>query len=854
MNSPEKKIIKIPELSLVLLIGISGSGKSTFAKQHFKPTEVLSSDYCRALVSDDPNDQTATKDAFDVLSYIASKRLAAGKLTVIDATNVQQDARKGLIHLARSFHCIPVAIVLNPPEKICVDRNKARGDRNFSEHVIKQQSSQLKSSLAHLKAEGFRDVCILNSLEQIDSVVIEKVRLWNDLKHEHGPFDIIGDVHGCFEELSELLRSLGYIINYNERYVVSHPHGRKAIFLGDLVDRGPNTPDVLELVMDMVEAGAALCVPGNHDAKLMRKLRGQTVTVSHGMQESLDQLEGKSKAFVQRVISFIDNLVSHYVFDDGKLVAAHAGLKEEYQGRGSKTVREFALYGETTGETDEYGLPVRYVWAKDYRGKAMVVYGHTPNPTSEWLNNTINIDNGCVFGGKLTALRYPEKELISVTAKLVYTEPKKPLLVEIGRDKVRARNDVLSLSDVLGKRIITTRLHNNLTILEENSIAALEVMSRYAINPKWLIYLPPTMSPTETSDDPHYLEHPNESFRYYQNNRVSKVICQEKHMGSRAIVIICKDKNVVKDRFGVDEDVLGVCYTRTGRNFFAEANIEVQFLKKVHEAVGRGGLWEKLKTDWICFDCELMPWSAKAQQLIREQYAAVGAAAQSSLSMSVQLLEKAVAKYPEIETLYEKFTSRSKMVDHYIQAYERYCWPIQSMDDYKLAPFHILATEGNVHQEKNHGWHMDVIDQLIDSSEGTFFKKTECKVVEVDDKQSCEEAADWWLRLTEQGSEGMVVKPYDFTVVGSHGLIQPGLKCRGREYLRIIYGPEYTSQENLERLKNRNIGKKRSLALREYALGFEALERFVRKEPLYKFHEAVFGVLALESEPIDPRL
>lgn len=850
----EQNIIKIPELSLVLLIGVSGSGKSTFAAKHFKPTEVISSDHCRALVSDDPNDQSATNDAFDVLAYIASKRLAAGKLTVIDATNVQPDSRQNLLHLAKKFHCIPVAIVIDTPEKQCIERNKSREDRNFGDHVIKQQSNQLKRSLQYIKKEGFRDVYKLETPDQIESTVIQRMKLWNDLKHEHGPFDIIGDIHGCFEELSELLNTLGYVIHHDSKFVVSHPQGRKVIFLGDLVDRGPNTPAVLKLAMDMTEAGIAFCVPGNHDIKLMKKLKGQDVKVAHGMQDSLDQLEREPNDFIQRVIRFIDGLVSHYVLDEGKLVVAHAGMKEHYQGRGSNTVRAFALYGETTGEIDEYGLHVRYDWANEYRGKALVVYGHTPVPTSDWLNHTLNIDNGCVFGGKLTALRYPEKELVSVASKKMYAKPVKPFLTEDSDHSFPSGNDLLDLSDVLGKRIVSTRLHHNVTLLEENSIAALEVMSRFAIDPKLLIYLPPTMSPTETSDDPKYLEHPNDSFKFYRKNKISKVICQEKHMGSRAIVVICKDTHVVKFRFGVDEDRLGICYTRTGRNFFTDTQIESQFLHKIHTAVGKADLWTQLNTDWICLDCELLPWSAKAQELIKEQYAAVGAAAQSSLSMTVQLLEKTLKKHSEIADLHSKFTSKLERIEDYIRSYQRYCWPVTSIEDYKLAPFHVLASEGCVHIEKDHGWHMDIIRQLV-AVDSTFFKETPSKIVHIEDPASCESAVNWWLELTEeQGGEGFVVKPYDFTVVGSHGLVQPGLKCRGREYLRIIYGPEYTTQENLERLKVRNVAKKRSLALREYALGIEALERFVKKEPLYKYHEAVFGVLALESEPIDPRL
>jgi protein phosphatase len=265
--------------------------------------------------------------------------------------------------------------------------------------------------------------------------------------------------------------------------------------------------------MESVKAGSALCVPGNHDVKFMRKIWGKDVQITHGLAESLAQFEAYEQhypGFSRVAAEFIDDLVSHYVLDDGKLVVAHAGMKESMQGRGSGAVREFALFGETTGETDEFGLPIRYNWAAEYRGAAMVVYGHTPVPEPEWLNRTINIDTGCVFGGKLTALRYPEKELVSVPAKQTYAESRKPFLpTEIQAPALSAQqqhDDLLDLADVTGKRIVSTRLHGNVTIREENATAALEVMSRFAANPKWLIYLPPTMSPSETSHAPGLLE------------------------------------------------------------------------------------------------------------------------------------------------------------------------------------------------------------------------------------------------------------------------------------------------------------------------------------------------------------
>jgi protein phosphatase len=848
--------ITIPELSLVVLVGASGCGKSSFARAHFKQTEILSSDFCRGLVSDDENAQTATNDAFDVLHYIARKRLAASRLTVVDATNVQPEARKPLVALAREFHVLPVAIVLNLPEKLCHERNQNRPDRQFGPHVVRNQSQQLRRSIRGLEREGFRHVFVLSTPDEVSAITITRQPLWNNLKHEHGPFDIIGDVHGCYEELCALLNELGYRLENDPQGLKAvPPDRRRAIFVGDLVDRGPRIPEVLRLAMRMVEEGTAFCVPGNHDMKLMRKLKGRDVQLTHGLADSVAQLDKETAVFKQQVVTFLDDLVSHYIFDDGKLVVAHAGMKEEMQGRGSGKVRDFALYGETTGETDEYGLPVRYNWAAEYRGKAMVVYGHTPVGEPEWLNRTINIDTGCVFGGKLTALRYPERELVSVPALRTYYESAKPFLKrEEAAPALTAQqqlDDVLDIEDVIGKRIIHTRLHRNITIREENATTALEVMSRFAANPKWLIYLPPTMSPSETSKKDDLLEHPDEAFAYYFHEGVHKVVCEQKHMGSRAVVIVCRDTNAARKRFGVEGEV-GVCYTRTGRRFFNEVSLEAQFLDRIRSAVDKAGIWEALKSDWVCLDCELMPWSAKAQELLRQQYAPTGAAARAAFPITIAALGQA-QQIPGVAPLLESHKERSKAADHYIDAYRRYCWTVNSLSDLKLAPFHILASEGVVHTTRDHVWHMETIAKICQEAPELLLA-TSFQVVDLTNGSEQTKGIRWWEELTNRGGEGMVVKPVEFVTKGHKGLVQPAVKVRGREYLRIIYGPEYTLPENLQRLKSRGLGAKRSLALRELALGLEALERFVQHEPLRRVHECVFGVLALESEPVDPRL
>lgn len=252
-----------------------------------------------------------------------------------------------------------------------------------------------------------------------------------DQREDSGPFDIIGDVHGCAGELEKLLIKLGYTVSWRGEpsapsVAVSAPYRRRVVFVGDLVDRGPRAPDALRIVMSMVEAGIAFVVPGNHDVKFQRWLDGKDVKPSHGLDRTIAQMETQPKAFKTEVREFLKRLPIYLWLDGGKLAVAHAGIKEHMLGRVSGEIRRFCLYGETSGETDKFGLPIRYHWAAHYRGNTVIVYGHTPVPDADWVNNTICIDTGCCFGGKLTALRWPEREIVTVPAADVYTMPVRP--------------------------------------------------------------------------------------------------------------------------------------------------------------------------------------------------------------------------------------------------------------------------------------------------------------------------------------------------------------------------------------------------------------------------------------------
>jgi protein phosphatase len=838
------KEIILPEPSLILLIGPSGSGKSTFARHHFAASEIISSDQCRAMIGDDASDQSVTSYAFELLRDITEKRMLLRKLVVVDATNVQAASRKKLLELARKYHYLANAIVFDLPTSELLTRNLQRSPYSLAPQLVKSQSEQLKHSLKSLDREGFRFIHVFNSPFTQEEVKISRQKLWNNREHDCGPFDIIGDVHGCYDELVQLLEKCGYQLQDSPPFV-THPNGRRLIFVGDLVDRGPDSPKVLRLVMNLVAAGMALCVPGNHEIKLLRKLQGRKVKVTHGLEQTMQQLADETPEFLKEIARFIDGLVSHYVLDHGKLVVAHAGLREDLQGRSSGIVRNFCLYGETTGELDGYGLPVRYDWSSHYRGKAMVVYGHTPVSEASWINNTICIDTGCVFGGHLTALRYPERDCLQVKSQKVYCEPIKPVV----HDVPLARPLTLDIQDVMGRRRIETS-RRTITIEEEQAAAAFEAINRFGIDPRWLIYLPPTMSPP-VSHPSIVLEHPLEAFQYYSKRRVGSLMCQEKHMGSRAIFIVGRDCEAIQKRFGMKVEHPGTCYTRKGRRFFLSREHEVQVVEQLRDAIDQAGIFDLLNTDWLCLDSEVLPWSYKSEQLIRHQYAATATAGIMSLERATAALSR--LRHIEGQSVHEHFRQRLEHIRKYQEAYNRYCWPVNGVRDLRIAPFQVMAGEGMVFANHSSQWHMDICDRLVQAN-NSLFKPTQRYCLDLNSAGDREKAVNWWEQLTRNGAEGMVVKPLDPLSREQFGNVLPAIKCRGPEYLRIIYGPEYLMPEHMELLRSRSLKAKRDTALQEFILGIEALERFTKKAPFHEVHQCVFGILALEHRALDPRL
>jgi len=848
------KTITVTEPGLVLLVGCIGSGKTTLANRLFARHEIVSLDDYREVVSGNRRDLSATRDASAIAAEIVERRLKRRLLTVVDATNVRSEDRRVWTEIAARTHSLVTAIVLDPGQGHCQRAAEARDGEFYSPKAVAQQHSTLARDRRRLKYDGIRNIINLDDPADIASVTLVRRPTWNDLRNEHGPFDIIGDIHGMTDELEQLLGKLGWKIDWVDGGSgpypnLHHPEGRKLVFVGDACDRGPRSLDALLIMESAVTSGSGFAVASNHDDRLKRWLMGRDVTVSHGLDTTIAEFDGKSEEFRQRIAKFIDGLQGHLVLDRGRLAVAHAGLREDMILGASKDVRQFAVFGPMATPGRD-GKPVRVDWADEYRGATSIVYGHTVVDEPVWHNRTINIDTGAVFGGSLSALRWPEKEVVSIPASAAYATLDSPPFSRKKSDDP----SLIRFSDVSGKKHVETSLMGRITVDANHMSGALEHMTRHTIDPRWLVYIPPTMSPVESSSEGDFLEHPDQAFDYYRRQGITDVVVEAKHMGSRALALVCRDTETARDRFGATDGSIGHVWSRSGRAFFNEADRKT-VLGAISDAAGRS-LFGSLSSDWLLLDCEIMPWNAKATDLIEKQFAPTGKAA----SMSALRATDALRRFQErgiggLEGLSAHYWQRFENACNFDQVWRKYCWEAPSVSDIRIAPFHVLASEGRVHHTVRHVDHLAWIDALVAAQQGSILQRTEHLAVDLSDEASMERARQMWLSRTSEGAEGIVVKPHTFSISkGERSLIQPALKVRGRNYLRIIYGPDYDLPENLTRLRDRAIGSKRQRALSQSALGIEGLERLVRGEPIHRIHECVFASVALDSDPLDPRL
>lgn len=861
--------INLPHAGIVLLVGPSNSGKTTLInqlmqEQQIYASEVVSSDQFRVLVSDvefiDWNRrpkyeadalfneyQQISKEAFEAMDYIIAKRCRLNKLTFIDATHLRDYEREKYLQMAKRYHVPAIAIVLNLAETELLRRDLER-DFPRGKNRIKQQYQHFKKTLRSIKKEGFRR-CYIFGEEELQ--VLNVNRLGNPLLIDVGNgIDFIGDIHGCFEEFSEILSKLGYIEN-EEGYFI-HPEGRKILSLGDVMSRGPRSIETLQFFQKHVAAGLAYMIDSNHGWKIARWLDGNNVTLAHGdenVKAEFDEYEGKfGKDEADRLKEQIRDMLleakSHYIIQKNGVnvaVAVHAGIKDHYIGKQSPRISDFCRYGDSDG-LDENGKPVRKDWSIAHQSSELILWGHDPRTQPLLVNNTLNIDQGVVFGGNLTAYCFPERKFVSVKAKADYANVSDNPLKVLESKRLAPPN----IAKFLEGYSVLTELYGEIAIYADSTKSALDDLSHYTLPLEEIVYLPPTMSPTpKPSSLAGYLEHPIEAFEYYQANGVDTMVVEKKHMGSRGILFLFKNKEIAKEYIG--RETLGSIYTRTGRAFFKK-ELEEQILQVLN--IDLSGYFEKYNTDFVLMDAEILPWNLKAKELIMNQYAHVGEMALLDRSKLLEQLKKALDNGKDVSSWLEETDEKIRNAQVFNEVYQKYCWETEGLAGIQIAPFHTLAHSNETFFDKPHTWHMEKNKEF--SVLSNLFVETEYRIV--NDEDSMKSAIKWWEEMTEDGHEGFVVKPESYVARHKGKLLQPAIKVRGRKYLHIIYGIDYLQPENLARLKQRNAGKKQRNALKEFALGVEAVNRFVRRESLERYHECVLGVLALESDPIDPRL
>lgn len=844
--------ITVPSIGLVLMVGASGSGKSRLAARLFDRSEIVELDRFREMVSGDRSDQSATEDASAVAAELVERRLRRRLLTVIDATNVRSEDRRRWTQIAARTHSLVTAIVLDPGMGFCQKSAEARDGTLYNPRSVAQQQGLLSRDRGKLsRSDGVRNVVTLSSPEEAEAATLRRCDTYNDKRSISGPLDIIGDVHGMTDELETLLAELGWSVVWTgegeERVpVLSHPDDRTLVFLGDMTDRGPRPRDALLIMEAAVTSGRGFAVESNHDDRFKRWLQGRDTSLTHGIDTSISDFEGTSEAYRRRIADVIDALPAHLVFAGGKLAVAHAGLREDMVLGASPEMREFAVFGPKSPPGPD-GKSERVDWADSYRGRTKIVYGHTVVDEAVWHNRTICLDTGAVFGGALTALRWPEDVIVSLPAAKAYAQLDRPAFSR----KNKRDPAVIGLKDVSGKKHVETAT-GRVTVEADHMSGALEHMSRFAIDPRWLVYIPPTMSPVESSSG-EFLEHPDQAFDYYRKQGVTELVVETKHMGSRALALVCRDPEVAARRFGVEDGHSGHVWSRSGRAFFDDDQRRA-VVSALATAASRS-LFDELRSDWLLLDAEIMPWNTKATDLIERQFAPTGRAAQMGGNLALDALARFAARgVADVSPLQSRLARRVDNASRFDAVWRGYCWDVPDLDALRVAPFHVLASEGRVHHGTRHNEHLRWIETLVDPDRPGMIVGTPHLRVDLSDPATVDAAIETWERETAVGAEGVVVKPHTFSTRGERGLVQPALKVRGRDYLRIIYGPDYDLPENLSRLRDRSINAKRNRAMKQSALGIEGLERLVRREPVRSVHECVFATIALDSDPLDPRL
>jgi protein phosphatase len=833
-------ILRLPKFSALAVLAPTAFPVAEWARRHFDPQICLDPSDCQQLLGVAAVPPSA--DAYALVTQAFQLRLAAGKTTVLLQAPLDQSGRQFIRSACRKYHTQLLVLSIELPEDELAALAPA-----YDRALWAREQDLLEQNLQFLDKEGIQQHFRIRSSAELAALQVEWQPLPCDRSELAGPFDLIGSLHGCHAELLALLAKLGYDRAHDpDGLLPLHPQGRLPVFLGDMADRGPGSAQALALVKAMTTAGKALTVLGNQDRALLEFLRAEPDGDPGELALWWSQASPAEKS---ATLAWIAALPSHLVLDGGRLVAVHGGIQAEMIGRHTQPITAFCTFGSTPSEHNAVQKEPLASWVEDIPAGTTVVFAHQPLVDAVDAGRYVAVDTACLYGGQLSAFRYPEREFVQVPAETAHETATWPALAAPQAPlHAAAERWLLPDEHFNGRFLVQTTSGFTFTTTEAQYNVVTEFLEAEAVSPRWLIYLPPSMSPPQPAAQAGYLEHPVEAFSYYEKKGQTHVMVQEKLDGRRAVVVLCRDQAAAAARFGAEDGRLGVVYSRRGRPIFADPAEERELLGQLHAAATAAGLWEALRTDWIC--CEGQLCGGKFQPARRAEEERIAAGVVATWPRSLELLAHSTASGPEFEALKARMGERSAGA----QALARICARPEAADgDWFFVPYHLLAAQSGVFFDRPHAWHLEQLAAFTQAN-APRVRALRAELLDLQDHDQRRKLINWWQELSDQGAPGIVVKPVTLELFINQEYLQPAMKVRGREALRKVYGPFYTDPELLAHHRNRSLKERRELSVRHFALGKEGLERFVAGRPHYEVFQTVFTHLAISTMDGNPLL
>lgn len=824
-----------PQFGALAILAPSAFPVADWARRHFPAHELLDPADCQALLgTTEPHPST---DAYTLAAQAFEMRVKAGRATVFLRAPLEQTARNFLRSASRKANAKLYYLSIDLPEADLRTLVPA-----YDREAWAREAAQIAQNLLFLDKEGIAGHLSITRIADLEALEFSRPPLPCDRRSLSGPFDLIGSVHGCLAELRALLGELGYVSDPATQ-LPRHPKGRIPVFLGDDGAQGPHGLACLQLIQAMCDAGLAYAVIGNQDRRLLEVLRESPEADPDALAPWWAAASPEDR---QAILAWTAQVPSHLVLDGGRLVAVHGGIRPDMIGRDTPPITAFCTYGSTPGEHALVQSRALADWAAELPEGVTVVFSHQPVVDVQDAGSHVAIDTACLYGGRLSAFRYPERSVVSVPAAKAYAPAEWP---EATVQETKAKSELdrweLPVSLLNGEFLVQTAAGYSFSVTNTQFAATVELLQMETVSPRWLIYLPPSMSPPQPATEPGHLEHPHEAFSYYEKKGQTHVVVQEKCAGRRAVVVICRDAAAARKHFGAQDDRIGVVYSRYGRPLLTDPADERELLSQLQAGAEAAGLWEALKTDWLCLEGQLS--GAQFQPGQSEEQARIAAGVAAAWPTTLNMLQGTKATDPDFLALRARMQARGALVERLAGL----CAAEARATTWFFTPYHLLAAQSGTFFHQPHAWHTA---QLSAFSQGhpTRVRALRSEVLDLQDHDHRRSLVAWWQELSEAGAPGIIVKPVTLELFVNHEYLQPAMKVRGREALRMVYGPFYTEHDLLAHHRTRSLKERRELVIRHFVLGKEALTRFVAGQPHAEVLQIITTHLAISTMDGNP--